>query len=355
MIAVDDRERIDPARDRGIGRAAFGGDDVAAVDAEQRGDDLQVVLHAVMDFANKSPLTFQRIAHFALARLDSLDRPGEGLTQAFDLDRRTNAARQDKSTRRRIIGRDRPLEPAQGPDQQPRDEQPADHRGDHPHRQRQQQQQPVAGAETIRRDRHADRQLAASHVVGAGANPAGRAARTPDHCGFADPVIKLERKDVGRDIARCGGEFGKRQAVGRHAAVEPDADEHCIACRIEPQRDPARLGKAPTCGRQEIGGDAMFAAIGTLDREVARDSGRDGERATGFLAVLGVGRCNGGGGGDPERQRVAGDEAFDRARSGLVLFLGALVEQRVGVIDAAVRRPHHRHPDRQQRQRHDQQ
>jgi hypothetical protein len=49
MVAMDDRERVDAALDRGIGRRHLLVERPARVQVEQRGDDLEVVLDPVMD------------------------------------------------------------------------------------------------------------------------------------------------------------------------------------------------------------------------------------------------------------------------------------------------------------------
>ena len=60
MVAVDDRQRADSAADPGISSARFAGLRASAMDVEQRGDDLEVVLHAVMDFADQPALALER-------------------------------------------------------------------------------------------------------------------------------------------------------------------------------------------------------------------------------------------------------------------------------------------------------
>ena len=56
-------KRADPAADAGIGGARFGRLGAAAVDVEQGRDDLQVVLHPVVDFADQPPLAVERCGH----------------------------------------------------------------------------------------------------------------------------------------------------------------------------------------------------------------------------------------------------------------------------------------------------
>jgi hypothetical protein len=48
------------------------------VNVEQRSDDLQVVLDAVVDLADQPALARQRVAHLPLRFLDALDRALEG-------------------------------------------------------------------------------------------------------------------------------------------------------------------------------------------------------------------------------------------------------------------------------------
>ena len=81
MVAVDDRQRVDPPADRRIGGLGLRRWRAAAMDVEQRGDDLEVVLHPVMDFADQPPLAFERVEPSALGAFDPVDRALEGLAQ----------------------------------------------------------------------------------------------------------------------------------------------------------------------------------------------------------------------------------------------------------------------------------
>ena len=55
---MDDGERVNPALDRGIGCADLLAGGAAGVEIEQGGDDLEIVLDAVVDLANQLLLPF---------------------------------------------------------------------------------------------------------------------------------------------------------------------------------------------------------------------------------------------------------------------------------------------------------
>ena len=94
MVAVDDRERADSAADPGISRSCLDGFRAAPVDVEQRRDHLEIVLHAVVDFADEAPLPFQRLRHLVLGFVDSRDGAGEGVAKLLNLLRGAELARQ---------------------------------------------------------------------------------------------------------------------------------------------------------------------------------------------------------------------------------------------------------------------
>ena len=136
MVAVDHGQRIDPPSDCGIGSPTGACLGIASVDAEQRCDNLEVILYAVVDFTDQPPLALQRGGHFLLGRFDPGDGAGKGFAQAFDLDRWTDPLRHCEGAGARIIGRNGALHPPQRTNQQPSDDQPADQRRRDPHRQR---------------------------------------------------------------------------------------------------------------------------------------------------------------------------------------------------------------------------
>ena len=97
MIAVDDRQCVDPASDRRIGGLGFRLVGAAAVNAEQRGDHLEVVLDPVMDFADQPPLPFERIERLSLRTFDPVDRPAEGIAQLVNFRCRAQPRRNDEA------------------------------------------------------------------------------------------------------------------------------------------------------------------------------------------------------------------------------------------------------------------
>ena len=59
---------------------------------EQRGDDLQVVLHPVVDLAHQVVLLGQELAERGVARDDGLGHGVQGLGQVADFRRRAHSA-----------------------------------------------------------------------------------------------------------------------------------------------------------------------------------------------------------------------------------------------------------------------
>ena len=119
MIAVDDRQSVDAPADRGISGARLGRGGAAAVDVEQRGDDLEVVLHAVMDLADQPPLAVERLGHLPLRFLDALDRALEGVAELADFRRRARGRSGSSSALvTGLVGEHRALQAAQRADQQ---------------------------------------------------------------------------------------------------------------------------------------------------------------------------------------------------------------------------------------------
>ncbi len=122
MVAVDDGKGADPAADPGIGRARSRGICASAMDVEQRGDDLQVVLHPMVDFAHQPSLPFQRARHLALRFLDLSDNASERVPQLLDLLARTDPARQLQLAFARPVREDCALQALQRGDEQATDQ-----------------------------------------------------------------------------------------------------------------------------------------------------------------------------------------------------------------------------------------
>src|SRR5215213_4016155 len=94
MIAVDDRQGSDAAGDGPVSGLRVRRPGAAPVDVEQRGDDLEVVLDAVMDLPDQPALAGQSIGHLALRLLDLRDGASERIAQSLDLGRRADVAGQ---------------------------------------------------------------------------------------------------------------------------------------------------------------------------------------------------------------------------------------------------------------------
>ena len=220
MVAVDDRQRPDAAADRVIGGARFGRFGGAAVDVEQRGDDLEVVLHPVVDFAHQPPLAVERCGHLALRLLDAVDRRGRRRRAAPGFPRAGRACGQVALFAGLEAG-DGALEPPQRADQQPRDQQPGDQRRQHPHQQRQQQHQPVGGGDQRHRApmRATSWPLPSGHSLSAWPRSC-RSARRPDQPQLAHAVADDQRFDVAADARarRCAvRRRGRRRSPSRRS------------------------------------------------------------------------------------------------------------------------------------------
>src|SRR4051812_5251824 len=85
MVAMDDGERPDAAADPRVRVARVPGLCAAPVNVEQRSDDLEVVFHPVMDFADEPPLSFQRTSHLPLRLVDAGDGSTECVTKLLNL------------------------------------------------------------------------------------------------------------------------------------------------------------------------------------------------------------------------------------------------------------------------------
>ncbi len=84
---VDQRERGDPLAGVGHGRPRGGVGERPLLHVEQRGDDLQVVLHAVVDLAHQRVLLGERIPERGVAPDDGVGHVLQGLGQLADLGR----------------------------------------------------------------------------------------------------------------------------------------------------------------------------------------------------------------------------------------------------------------------------
>src|SRR5260370_11485998 len=126
MVAVDDRQSADAAADSGIGSTRLHRHSAAAMDVEQRGDDLEIVLHAVMNFAHQPSLALERPAGLAFRLLDLGDCSGKGVAKFLDLFAGPKPARQVERSFARSIGEHSALKPLQRTHYEPGDEQPGD-------------------------------------------------------------------------------------------------------------------------------------------------------------------------------------------------------------------------------------
>jgi hypothetical protein len=103
------------------------------MNVEQGCDDLQVVLHPVMDLANEPPLSVESAGHLTFRLLDPLEGPGKGVPQFLDFRRWAELAGQSGGTLPWLEASDRAFELAQRADQQARDQEPGDQCRHHPH------------------------------------------------------------------------------------------------------------------------------------------------------------------------------------------------------------------------------
>jgi len=117
MVAVNDGKRPNAAADRSVGGARGRGLGRAAVDVDERGDDLEVVLHPVVDLADQLPLPFQGPGHVAFRIFHPPDRASEGLAEFPNLGRRPELSRQYEFALAGLVLDDRALEMAERTDQ----------------------------------------------------------------------------------------------------------------------------------------------------------------------------------------------------------------------------------------------
>ena len=166
MVAMDHRQRIDPPADRRIGRLGLGLGRAAAMDAEQRGDDLEVVLDPVMDLADQPPLTVQRVERVSLGALDAVDRAFERLAQIADFGSDSKLGRQVQPFAVRLIFADRALQSGERHEEQPPDQQPAEQGRGNPHQHRQQHDDLVEQCRPLDRGDRPDAQFAVANCIG---------------------------------------------------------------------------------------------------------------------------------------------------------------------------------------------
>src|SRR3546814_16523598 len=76
MVAVDDRERIDAPLDRGISGAELRRARAAGVEVDQAGDDLEVVLDAMMHPAREFGMADQPFGEVGLEETSEARRGG---------------------------------------------------------------------------------------------------------------------------------------------------------------------------------------------------------------------------------------------------------------------------------------
>src|SRR5881628_3469917 len=133
MVAVDDRQGAHTPADPRISGACLRRVRAATVDVEERGDHLEVVLDAVVDFTDEPPLPFECGGRLTLGFLSTVYRPAERVTQLLDLLARADLARKLQLIFAWAIGNDRPLQPSQRSDEEPADQRPGYYRGGDPH------------------------------------------------------------------------------------------------------------------------------------------------------------------------------------------------------------------------------
>lgn len=115
----------------------------------------------------------------------------------------------------------------------------------------------------------------------------------------------------------------------------PDAD----CCRSD-QRECADVSRA------SVG--AERPSVGGFELEALRYRGRDGQRALRAHTRAAGAIFESAVRGDPQRQRIARDQAFDRAGCGARPVLGPPFERGIGLTDAAFAHQRERDSDRQQ-------
>ncbi len=223
MAAVDERERIDASLDRRIGVAGFGGRRATGVDVEQAGNDLEIVLHPVMDLARQPGLPRQPVLQIDLVAGDGGRGAREGAAQRADFDR-GRGQRWHLEAADQAVALDRALDRGERAQDQPIHHQPADRRAGHPHQDRQQRQQDLVGAERRGRHRHRQPELSVGdrqilhHVA---------AERNGLHLGDADvPARGVAQPQRIGAVERLGVRGLRQQIAGQHG--EPPAGR--VAC-----------------------------------------------------------------------------------------------------------------------------
>ena len=206
----------------------------------------------------------------------------------------------------------------------------------------------------VGRGRDADRQLAGGDIAKFVAVDVSARNRVADDRCDIDPVVKVKDADPRVDLARCGRDLVERNDVGGQAISDGNPQIERMVSRTEPHGY-AACGRNAAAPRLVISfGRAMLLAVECLDGEAAGDGGGDRQRASGLFAVVLTGGCQRGVGSDPQSQGIAGNQRLDRPRDRLILLFGSAVERRIGTVNAGLRCPDHRQPDRQQGKRQEQ-
>jgi hypothetical protein len=128
---------------------------------EQRSHDLQIVLHAMMNFANQPGLAFEASLELSFVTRDGVGHAYESLAEIADLARRRISGRQRQITVARLVGRDCALHPRQRLEQQAVDDQPTDQRRRDPHQDRQDDDQEFDRTDRCRTGNHIELQASA--------------------------------------------------------------------------------------------------------------------------------------------------------------------------------------------------
>ena len=233
------------------------------MEVEQRGDDLEVVLHPVMDLADQPRLADDRRLEIGLVAGDGPGHPVEGLARA----RRSPApgcctAGRSSAAVAGLVGGDDVLDPAERPQQQPLDDDPADHRRPEPHQHRGQDDEDLAEAHRRRRQADAQRIL----VVGeAGSRPRprgrapprrhARAAASPGRPGPARarnrPAARACRPRAASVVAAIFGD-----ALDRAGRIVEEDFEQVAARQDDGAADLAARGAARAAARSPASGSA---------------------------------------------------------------------------------------------------
>ena len=248
------------------------------MDAEQGGDDLEVVLDAVMDLADQSALALERFGHAALGLVDAVDRAREGIAQLADFASRAELiARHELVLGAGLIEVDASLERAQRPKQQAIDDPPADQRGERPHDDGEQDERAFEGRHLRHGedDERVDLTLGERDAVARATVARGRDIPRHQHQPLA-PVVKRRAGDAARVAPQRGAKFGHRQARGGAAPDDPSADEQRTPVLRDPIFDFASRGARWLDNVAKIARHASDRAGSVFNFEIVDDVGGDG-------------------------------------------------------------------------------